>query len=146
MTSSRRFYRKWKKYLSSMNRHGMKFTNSLTLEQVSIARVVAPFPQANWLLPAATTANLETPCVCSCHCCASARLQELNHWFCSENLRLSSGTAHGSDCQMTSTGSKLGSNMNSAAWPTSCKGLICSEILNKMCGVWIPLSPLKMPT
>ena len=33
---------------------------------VSIARVVAYFPQASLSLPAATAANLETPCQCVC--------------------------------------------------------------------------------
>ena len=32
------------------------------------------------------------------------------------------------DCQMTGRGSNLDSNLNSAAWPTSCKGFIASEI------------------
>ena len=32
------------------------------------------------------------------------------------------------DCQMTDRGSNLDSIMNSAAWPTSCKGLIASQI------------------
>ena len=99
---------------------------------VSIARVVARFPQASRLLPAATASNSETPCVCARPSnrpsCAGARPQELGRWFCPLNLRLSSGTAFGSDCQMTGRGSNLDSNLNSAAWPTSCKGFIASKI------------------
>ena len=40
--------------------------------------------------------------------CAGARPQELGHWFCSQNLRLSSGIAFGGDCQMTCTGPSHG--------------------------------------
>ena len=47
--------------------------------------------------------------------------------FCSQLYRLSSGRAFGSDCQMTGRGLNLDSNLNSAAWPTSCRGFICSE-------------------
>ena len=50
--------------------------------------------------------------------------QELIHWFCSRILRLSSGIAFGSDCQMTSRGLNLDSILHSAAWPTGCKGFI----------------------
>ena len=35
------------------------------LNWVSIARVVACFPQASWSLPATTATHLETPCVCA---------------------------------------------------------------------------------
>ena len=41
------------------------------------------------------------------------------------------------DCQMTSRASNLDSNLNSAAWPTSCKGLSLRNRSNKLCGVWI---------
>ena len=60
--------------------------------------------------------------------CSGAQPQELVHWFSSQNLRLSSGIAFGSDFQMTGRGSNLDSNLNSAAWPTGCKGFICSEV------------------
>ena len=61
---------------------------------VSIVRVVARFPQASWSLPAATAANLETPCVCAfpsdqpkqCLIAAPLPTQELGHWFCSQSL------------------------------------------------------------
>ena len=56
--------------------------------------------------------------------------QELCHWFCSQNLmlQLSSGIAFVSDWQMTDRGLNLDSTLNSAAWPTCCKGSICSEV------------------
>ena len=55
--------------------------------------------------------------------CAGARPQELNHWICSQILRLSPGIAFGSECQMC-RGSNLDSNLNSSAWPTGCKGFL----------------------
>ena len=59
--------------------------------------------------------------------CAGALPQELCHWFCSQSLLLSSGISFGIDCQMICRGSNLESNLNSAAWPTSCNGFICSK-------------------
>ena len=59
--------------------------------------------------------------------CARARPQELGHWFCSQNSRMSLGIAFGSDCQIIGRGSNLDSNVNSAAWPMGCRGFICSE-------------------
>ena len=70
--------------------------------------------------PAVTAANLETPCLCACASdppmlCRSpaerARLLILLLSSCSQNLRLSSGTGWGSDCQMTCRGSNLDSNL-----------------------------------
>ena len=55
--------------------------------------------------------------------CVWALHNQLSHWFWSKNLQLFSGTALGSDGQMTSRGSKVNSNLNSPAWPTSCKHL-----------------------
>ena len=55
-------------------------------------------------------------------------LRSAPSWFCPLNLRLPSGTAFESDCQMTGRGSNLDSNVKSASWPTSCKGFIASEI------------------
>ena len=78
--------------------------------------------------------------------CAAARPEELGNWTSSENLRLSSQIVYGSDCQMTSRGSNLDSNLNSAAWPTGCKGFICSKIPEK--SVWslkFFLGTLKTP-
>ena len=70
----------------------------------------------------------------------------MSHWLCSQNFssQLSSGIAFGSDCHITCRGSILDSNLNSAAWPTSFKGFICSKSLNELCGVWILLGLLKM--
>ena len=89
---------------------------------VSIARVVARFPQDSLLWPSATAAYLETPFVLASPTSpsyAGALPQELGHLFCSRNLRLSSGImiAFGSDCQMTGRGHYFDSNLNSAAWP-----------------------------
>ena len=57
-------------------------------------------------------------------------VQELGHWFCIQNLWLSSGIAWRSDCQMTGRGWNLDSNLTYAAWwpwHTSCNGFICSQ-------------------
>ena len=61
--------------------------------------------------------------------CAWALPQELSHWLCSQNLRLSSGIALGSDCQMACRGLNLNSNLISASWPTSCKGFDLNNCL-----------------
>ena len=63
--------------------------------------------------------------------CAWALPKELCHWFCSQNHQLSSGTAFGSDCQMTSNSLNLYSNLNFAAWSMDCRGFICSETPKK---------------
>ena len=55
--------------------------------------------------------------------CVWALHNQFSHWFWSKSLLLFSGTAFGSDGQMTSRGSKVNSNLNSPAWPTSCKHL-----------------------
>ena len=83
---------------------------------ISIAGVVAPFPQVS---------------------CAGALPQELGHWFCSQNLRLSSGIAFGSDYQMTCRGSNFDSNLNFAAWPLGLEVLSALKPQNNPCGVWI---------
>ena len=66
--------------------------------------------------------------------------QELGHWFCSKNLRFSSGTAWGSDCQMTSRGSNWTQTWTlpgSTAWPASYKGFLCSDSeIPKLLTVW----------
>ena len=68
--------------------------------------------------------------------CVRDRPQELSHWLWSQNLpfKLSSGIAYRSlsDCQMTGRGSNFDSNLNYAAWPTSCKDFICSEFESKI--------------
>ena len=50
------------------------------------------------------------------------------HWFCSQNLQLSSGIACRRHWQMIGWGLNLDSNLNSAACPTICNGSICSEV------------------
>ena len=62
---------------------------------------------------------------------ALTRPQELGHWFCSQNLRLSSGIAFESDCQMTGRGSNLDSNSNQ--WVAE----VLSAPKPNLCGVWI---------
>ena len=102
------------------------------LNWVSIARVVACFPQASLSLPAATAADSETPCVC-------ARLSDPRKqsrraapraWplILPSKPSITFWNSLRRDCQMTCRGSNLNSNLNSAAWPTSCKDFISSEI------------------
>ena len=62
--------------------------------------MVVCFPQASLSLPAATAADSETPCVCARQSYprqpwrrARELPQGLGHWFCPQNLRLTSGTA-----------------------------------------------------
>ena len=49
--------------------------------------------------------------------------RQYGHWFCSQSLQWFSGIAFDSDCQMTCRASALPSNLDSANWPTNCKGL-----------------------
>ena len=70
------------------------------LSLAAIARVAARFPHANLLLPAATAADSETPCVCA----RQSDQRKITFW---NSLRR--------DCQMTGRGSNLDSNLNSAA-------------------------------
>ena len=108
-----------------------------TQRRVSIARVVPHFPRQS--LPAVTALDLETPCVCACQSdppklCWSAVLRAQPLILQSKPLIF----FFGSDCQMTSKGFNLDSNLNSATWPkgSSCKGLICSKTQNNLCGIW----------
>ena len=68
----------------------------------------------------------------------AVKTQMLSHWFCSQTLRLFSGIVSGTwiDCQMNSRGSKLNSNLSSAAWKTSCKSFISSKIPDSL-GPWL---------
>ena len=70
--------------------------------------------------------------------CAGARPQEPSHWICSQTLRFSSGIASGViarwpagalDSILNSDDSNLNldSNLNATAWPTGCRGFICSD-------------------
>ena len=66
------------------------------LNWVSIARVVACYPQASQSLPAATASDSETPCVLARPTRASRareQPQELGRWFCPLKFRFLSGTA-----------------------------------------------------
>ena len=96
------------------------------LNWVSIARVVGYFPQASrtsagrgpqrlppTLKRPVFTRSSDPPKLCRS---AAPRARQSWHWFCSQNLRLSSGTEFGSNCQMSDRGSNLNSNLNSAAW------------------------------
>ena len=81
--------------------------------------------------------------------CAWARPQELDHWFCSRNLRLSwmpSGIAFRSDCQMTCRGSNLYS-MPPDQRVVEFYLLQNPRIkFNKPCGVWILFGTPKLRT
>ena len=123
-----------------VTRIGPKFTKHKNLfdsRTVSVSQEwsrIACFPQASRSLPAVTASLPPTwkcpvfvPARLTRPSCAGARPQEFCNWLCCQNLWLSSGIAFGSDCQMTSRGLNLDSNLNSSAWPTGCKGFICSE-------------------
>ena len=99
---------------------------------------------------AESAANLKTSCVCACpnvisQSCAWALPQELGHWFCSQYSWLLWGTVYRSYCQITGSSSNLDSNLNFAAWPTSCEGFVLSaqKSQNTMFGVGILLRYVK---
>ena len=135
-----------KKWLSAA-RNLQSIKTFLTLELrltsywVIIARVVACFPQASLSLPAATAADSETlvfvPELARLTRPSSAgeRFQELGCWFGPLNLDYlleQPSERLPDDLQAQCRDSNLDSNLNSAAWPTSCKGptkgFITSEI------------------
>ena len=104
----------------------------LLLNWVSIASAVACFPQASLSLPAATAADSETLCVC-----ARPSDPRKQSWRAAPRAwplilpfkpSITFWNSLRRDCQMTCRGSNLDSNLNCAAWPTSCKGFIPSEI------------------
>ena len=70
----------------------------------------------------------------TCQSCSRALPNKLGHLIYSQPLWSSPGLTFVGNCQITwiGRGLKLNSNLNSAAWPTSCKRCIC-----KLCGVWI---------
>ena len=77
-----------------------------------------------------------TPCVCACQTnlsCATTLPQKISHWFFSQNLSLSSGTAFRHDCQITNRGSNLDSNLKTAAWLMRS----AQKSLSNLCGKWI---------
>ena len=102
------------------------------LNWVSIARVVACFPQASRPRPAATAADSETPCVCArpSDPRKQSRRAAPRAWplILPSKPSITFWNSLWRDCQMTSRGSNLDPNLNSATWPTSCKGLIASKI------------------
>ena len=103
------------------------------LNWVSIARAVAYFHQASLSLPAATAADSEAPFVCARPCvpCKQSRRAAPR----ARSLTLPSKppitfwNSLWRDCQMTSRGSNLDSNLDSATWPRSCKGFIAFDII-----------------
>ena len=102
------------------------------LNWVSIARVVACFPQASRSRPAATAADSETPCVCArpSDPRKQSRRAAPRAWLLilPSKPSITFWNSLRRDCQMTCRGSNLDSNLNCAAWPTSCKVFIASEI------------------
>ena len=134
-TSSRQFHRKfhfaWKQNCSLRPEIYKSTKPCWLLNWVRIARAVACFHQASLSLPAATFLCLSSPIWPAQAVPERGPKSSANddgHWFCRQNLQLSSGIAFGSDCQMIGRGSNLDSNLNSAAWPTGCRGFTCSEI------------------
>ena len=103
-----------------------------SLNWVRIARVVASFHQASWTLPAATAAHSETPyvCVCQSNPRKQSRRAAPRAWplILTSKPVITFWKSLQRDCQMTCRGSNLVSNLNSAAWPTSCKGFIAFKI------------------
>ena len=83
---------------------------------------------------------------CNGPSCARAWPQELGHWFCSQNLRLSSRIAFGSDCQMSCSGSSLNTNLNSAPDQQVLEVLSAPKSQNQVCGVWILFKTLNLRT
>ena len=102
------------------------------LNWVRITRVVACFPQASLSLPAATAADSKMPCVCARQSYRSKQSQRAAPRALPSILPSKPSIAFWNslqrDCQMTGRGLNLDSNLNCAAWPTSCKGFIASEI------------------
>ena len=102
------------------------------LNWVSIAGLVACFPQESLSLPAATVADSETFRVC-----ARLSYPRKQSWRAAPRAwqlilpskpSITFWNSLQRDCQMTCRGSNLDSNLNFATWPTSCKGLTASEI------------------
>ena len=102
------------------------------LNWFSIARVVACFPQASRSRPSATAADSKRPVFVLARPTRASRAwerpQELGCWFCPSTPLITFWNSLWRDCQMTGKGSNLDSNLNSAAWSTSCNGFIASKI------------------
>ena len=82
--------------------------------------------------PAATAADSETPCVCTrpSDPRKQSRRAAPRAWplILPSKPSITFWNSLRRDCQMTGRGLNLDSNLNCAAWPTSCKGFIASEI------------------
>ena len=134
-TTSGQFHRKfhftWKKWLVAA-RNLQSIKPCWLLNWASIARVVARFLQASRSRPAATAADSETPCVCArpSDPRKQSRRAAPRAWplILPSKPSITFWNSLRRDCQMTCRGSNLDPNLNSAAWPTSCKDLIASEI------------------
>ena len=132
-TTSRQFHLKfhftWKKKVTCC---GLKFTNHLSQYSKSGRMFSSSKP-----VEASSDCSRLGNVLCLCLPARPAQaVPVLCHWFCRQNLRLSSGKACRNDCKMTGRGSNLDSNLNSesAAWPTGCRCFICSKVPNST--VW----------
>ena len=147
----------WKWLVAAWNLQIIK--TFLTLELSQYSKRNSTFSSRAWeSVPASSNCSLQ-PTRKHPHChpvfvhasltspsCAGALPQELGIWFCSQNLRLSSGIAFGSNCQMIGRGLNLDSNLNSAPDQLVVKVLSALMCLNNLCGVWILFTGLlKMP-
>ena len=137
----------------------------ISLSLLKFSKALKPFWLWNWVSLARVAALL--PITAQSNCCrignnlclwlavrpakavlewAPVRPKQLNHWFCTQNLRLTKfnlpfETVLGSDGQMTGKDCQwnLDSNLNSATWSTICKSLsaLKLKLQNKLCGLWI---------
>ena len=116
----RKFHFIWKKKWLSAALNVQSIKNFLTLE-------LSCFPQASLSRSAATAADLKTPCVCACQSYPrkQSRRAAPRAWplILPSKPSITFWNSLWRDCQMTGRGSNLDSNLNSATWPTSCKGL-----------------------
>ena len=130
---SSQFKKKW--LVAAQYLQSIKIFLTLELSQYckSGSSAVARFPQSKHVAASSNCRRLgNVLCVCARPSdqpkLAGARPKELDHWFCSQDLRLSSWIAFASDCQMTCRYSNLDSNVNSAAWPKGWKTNFSSEV------------------
>ena len=118
---------------------------------VIIARVAALLSKASLSRPAATAAESGTPSLCACPSClpklcrsaAGARPHTLYHWFCRQNLWLSSETAFGCDGQMTSTGSNWTQIWILLPDQRVVKAWFSPKSWNELCVVGIPFRSIE---
>ena len=130
------FHIREKSAVTAQNLQGIKAFLPLEASQYSKSESIFPTSK-----PVEATSNCsqlgDTPCLSLSIWCARALPKELCHWFCSQNLRLSSGIAFRSDCRMICRGSNLDSNLNSAHCDQPVvKVLSALKSLNKLCWVW----------